>query len=32
MDEVPIGLRTALKSDYPTDEAILNELLDRIDK
>lgn len=30
MDEVPIGLRTALKSNYPTDETVLNELLRRV--
>lgn len=30
MDEVPIGLRTALKTDYPTDEAVLKGLIRRI--
>lgn len=30
MDEVPLGLRPSLHSDYPTDEAILRELTTRL--
>lgn len=30
MDEVPIGLRTGLRTDYPTDEVVMNELTGRL--
>jgi formylmethanofuran dehydrogenase subunit B len=32
MDEVPIGLRPVLKTDYPTDETVLMEIMRRLNQ